>query len=765
MNAGTQQSSNTAKAEGTAGTSTESRSQTLIDAIPVLAWRARADGSAEFINQRWRDYTGMSLEQARDWGWSASLHPEDQERVSQSWRAIVATGEAGELVARLRRRDGVYRWFLFRVAPLLDDQERVVNWYGTHTDIEDRKLAEDCLRAEEQGLRLLLDRMPGMVSTMSATGEVEFANQRILDYMGITLEELRDWPKIIHEEDRARVVDGWTRAVQTGEPYEVEQRVRGADGTYKWFQTRAVARRDADGRVARWYVTLAETDSRRHAEDILRDSERALRLLFESLPGMIAVTGTDGMLEYVNRRLLEYGGRELDEVRAAGWTSVLHPDDVEPALRKWQHCMATAQPMDARFRIRRFDGAYRWFDSRTEPLFDERGRVLRWYGILWDVEDRVQAELALQERERELRMLIDGFPGMIGVTGAEGVHEFANRRALEFLGVELRQMAGGWAPYILPDDLPGILPPWRHSLATGEPFDVTFRMRRFDGVYRWIHSHAEPLIDAQGKMVRWYSLMVDIDDQKHAEADLRASQAELAHVTRVSTMGELTASIAHEVSQPLSAVVNNASACLGLLPDAPAFAEVHDALKDIVDDADRASAIIARIRQLARRVAVESTLLNLTHVVSDVLPLARHEAEARRVVMCAELSGDLPPVVGDRVQLQQVLLNLIVNGMDAMSRVAEPQRTLTIRARCDTDGHGVVVSVQDTGVGFADADTERLFEAFYTTKGDGLGMGLAISRSIIAAHGGHLWAEPNDGAGATFSFRLPAAEPAPRRSA
>jgi signal transduction histidine kinase len=244
----------------------------------------------------------------------------------------------------------------------------------------------------------------------------------------------------------------------------------------------------------------------------------------------------------------------------------------------------------------------------------------------------------------------------------------------------------------------------------------------------------------------------------HAFAELRASQASLAHVTRLLTVGELTASIAHEVNQPLTAVVNNANACLLLLPDdVPELDEIRDALTGIIDDAGRASAVVTRVRQLARDAPVEARPLDVRDIIADVVTLARYESTTRRVSLRTELADELPPVLGDRVQLQQVLLNLVMNGLDAMSTVEESQRVLTIRARRSArDGTPeTLISVSDVGIGFEREAAGRLFDAFYTTKPQGMGLGLAISRSIIAAHGGRLWAEPNAGPGATFVFSMP----------
>jgi hypothetical protein len=268
------------------------------------------------------------------------------------------------------------------------------------------------------------------------------------------------------------------------------------------------------------------------------------------------------------------------------------------------------------------------------------------------------------------------------------------------------------------------------------------------------------LLDEQGKILKWYGTNTDIDDRKRAEEALRTSHAALAHVSRLTTMGELTASIAHEVNQPLAAVVNNANACMSLMPDgAPDLAEVREALAEIIEDADRASDVIARVRQLAKRAPVEKSLLDLGDVVKDVLALARYESAARGIAIRTDLPADLPCVSGDRVQLQQVLLNLVINGMDAMNTVEESKRVLMICGRRETrDGMPeTCLGVQDSGAGIKHEEMDRLFEAFYTTKPQGMGMGLAISRSIIEAHGGRLWAEPNRGSGATFMFSLPVA--------
>jgi PAS domain S-box-containing protein len=363
----------------------------------------------------------------------------------------------------------------------------------------------------------------------------------------------------------------------------------------------------------------------------------------------------------------------------------------------------------------------------------------------------------------ELRTILDRIPTLVWRSDDDGSAELFNWRWLEYTGMSADEASGGgWTAALHPDDVARVLEQWREIMASRRPGHLEARLRRADGTYRWFQVRALPQRDAEAGIVRWYALLSDIEDRKRVERTLAESELELARVTRLVTMGELTASIAHEVNQPLGAVVNNANACLVLSSQTdPPLDEIREALAEIVEDADRASAVIARVRQLATKAPLERTRLDLRTVVADALALARHESERRRVTLRSELPADLPCVVGDRVQLQQVLLNLVVNGIEASSTVEESRRVLTIgghRAVRD-DKPEVVVSVQDAGVGVTPERAAKLFQAFYSTKPEGMGMGLSISHSIMVAHGGRLWVESNDGPGATFLFSVPEAAP------
>jgi PAS domain S-box-containing protein len=380
-----------------------------------------------------------------------------------------------------------------------------------------------------------------------------------------------------------------------------------------------------------------------------------------------------------------------------------------------------------------------------------------------DVTERRRAEEAPRRSENYLaeaqRLSHTGSWARSSATGETGYWSEECRR---LMGYEPHDAPPSFETYLQrvhPDDQARVREIVETAGREKVDYQVDYRLIHPGGEIRDIHTTGHPVFSPSGDLVEFVGTVMDVTERKRAEEALRRAQAELAHITRITTMGELTASIAHEVNQPLTAVVNNANASISLLPkDTPGFEEVREALAEIIDDANRASDVIARVRQLAKRTPIEKSLLDLKDVVSDVLALARYELATRRVTIRIDFPRDMPSVSGDRVQLQQVLLNLVMNGMDAMNSVEEQNRILVLFGKHDATAGtpAVLLCVQDAGTGFKPEAMDRLFEAFYTTKTHGMGMGLAISRSIIEAHGGRLWAEPNKGPGATFSFTLPA---------
>jgi len=381
----------------------------VVDTIPTPVWSARSDGSADFFNQRWLDYTGLSAEEALNWGWRIAIHPDDLPRMLDTLREAVGSGKPFEVEGRFRRSDGAFRWFLFRGNPLLDESGRVVKWYGTNTDLEDRKCTEQALRSKEQGLRLIVDSIPGFVCTLNAAGEVELLNRQLLEYFGKTPEELKNWATgdAVHPDDLPRVIDAWRRSVETGEPYVLELRQRRADGVYRWFQSRALPARDTEDRITGWYMLLTDIHDRKCAEDALRSNEQSLRLIVDSIPGFVATLTAGGEIELVNRQTLEYFGKTLEELKNWAANGAVHPDDAPAMSEAWRRAIETGQPLDLESRSRRADGVYRWFQLRSLPQRDAEGRIVRWYNLVTDIDERKRAEDALAKAFEEIKRLKD----------------------------------------------------------------------------------------------------------------------------------------------------------------------------------------------------------------------------------------------------------------------------------------------------------------------------------------------------------------------
>ena len=364
---------------------------------------------------------------------------------------------------------------------------------------------------------------------------------------------------------------------------------------------------------------------------------------------------------------------------------------------------------------------------------------------------------ALRESEARFRSMADSAPMMIWMTDTGKRGEYFNKGWLDFSGRSMAQELGnGWAEGIHPEDLDHCLTTCNTAFDARESFNMEFRLRRRDGEYRWIADYGIPRYAPDGAFAGYIGSCMDISDGKRDELQLQEQRAELTHLSRVAVLGELTGALAHELNQPLTAILSNAQAAQRFLAQAPtSLSEVHEILKDIVDEDKRAGEVIRRLRALLKKGETQLQPLDLNDVVNEVLDLARADCISRGVALQRELAPSLPVVCGDRVQLQQVLLNLIVNACDAMNGCEPGNRRLTIATALNEDGM-VQVSVSDCGHGIPPNQLDRLFEPFYTTKAQGLGLGLTICRSIVAAHGGRLWAMNNPTGGAKLCVSLPA---------
>ena len=489
-----------------------------------------------------------------------------------------------------------------------------------------------------------------------------------------------------------------------------------------------------------------EIAEREQAEEALRRSEDRLRLVIDTIPQQIWSSPPDGSLDFFNAQWLSFKGFTQEEMQGQGWQRTLHPDDRERVVRAWRESVAKGTPYEQEERHQGANGQYRWFLARGVPLRDSQGQIIRWYGTNTDFEDR-------KEAEGRLRLVIDTLPAMVWSKLPDGSADFLNQRFLEYTGLSLKEgLDWGWMFNAFhPEDRAE--EEWRAAFAAGEPFEKEARLRRADGAYRWFLFRGVPQRDELGHVVKWYGTSTDIEDRRRAEEALLEAQDKLAHVTRTQAMGELAATIAHEVNQPLTAIVTNANFSLRQLKSSnPNLDELRAAITEIVNDGTRASAVISRIRGLLVTGSSRRTELEINEIIQDVITLLRNELTRNRVQLRTELAANLPRVQGDPVQLQQVLINLILNAIEAMRLSTEQPRKLVISSANNSDG--VLVQVQDYGPGIEPERAKLIFEPFFTTKTEGIGMGLSISRSIIESHGGRLWNVPLSH-GALFQFTLP----------
>jgi PAS domain S-box-containing protein len=483
-----------------------------------------------------------------------------------------------------------------------------------------------------------------------------------------------------------------------------------------------------------------------------------LRSIIDTIPIQVWRSRADGSAEFLNKCWLDYTGYSLEKGLGLGWYETVHPADLSGLLDSWQAVLASGGPGEGEARLRRFDGEYRRFLFRAVPVRDCDG-IIQWFGTNIDIDDQRLVEDRIRRGEKELQLAIDTIPVSMFRADPDGAMNFFNERWRDYTGLKIEDAVGWrWAERGLfhPDDVQNIIRAWRVVLTDNRAGEVEVRMRRFDGEYRWHLIRAHPLLDDHGNVLQWYGTNTDLEDRRRAEQALQKTQSQLAYVTRVTTLNQMVASIAHEVNQPLSAVVTNAEAGLRwLLKGEAGLEEVRSALQRIVADADRASAIIHGIRELSKKVDPIFTSLDINDVVREVVTLMGHEIVSHGVLLHTHLANGVLAALGDRVQLQQVLINLMMNAMEAMHSISTRPRRLSISTARDDTGN-ICVAVQDVGLGFDASNSNRLFEAFYSSKPQGMGMGLAICRSIIEAHGGKIWAANNADHGATFQISLKA---------
>jgi PAS domain S-box-containing protein len=749
--------------------------QAFLNVLPAYTWYSAPSGTLTFVNKRTAEYLGVPKDHPLRFGidigaqwddWVPLLHPDDQGEAREYLSNCLRSGEAGEHSYRVRSAQGDYQWFLTRFEPLRASDGTLLLWLGVTLDIEEHKRAEEALRESEYKLRQIIDTVPSLLWSAGPDGEPTHVSQRLLDYSGMRLEDFQrgGWEAFVHPADFPETAKAFYHAIQTGTSYQAVHRLRrAADGEYRWHHARGEPLRDREGRIAQWYGLSVDIDEGKKAEDRLRRSEAYLAEAQRLTHTGTAVYNETEIPYWSEEAARIFGFDPLHGIpsREAVWQRI-HPDDLDRVNENIERAVREKRSFANEFRIILPDGTVKHVEATNNPVFSVNEELLEIVATGVDVTERKRAEEALRESETKFRDYAETASDWFWEIGPD--YKFTLLTDNAFGSNPADRIGTACWDHAL--DLETEPEKWgliRAALDSHQPFrDFVYHVLGGNGSPMYVRASGKPVFDANGGFRGYRGTGTDVTALRTVEAEARESeqryrkaQLELAHANRVATMGQLTASITHEVNQPITAAVTYALAARRWLSaEPPNFHEVDDALSLIVKEGNRAGEVVGRIRALIKKAPARKDAVEINDAILEVIALTRTEAANNSVSVRTQLAEGLPHVQGDRVQLQQVLLNLIINAIEAMRDIGEKERELLISSRNEPDG--VSVEVRDSGPGFALADIDRVFEAFYTTKPSGLGLGLSICRSIIEAHNGRLWASPNVPRGAIFGFIAPA---------
>ena len=614
-------------------------------------------------------------------------------------------------------------------------------------------------------VRAIVDNIPALIAIHSRSGELEYSSRAALEYRGGDLAEMKQSPvRSVHPDDLPALIDAQQRSFTTGQPLEFELRLQRADGAYRWFQMRSVLVNDDYDGAARWYTVGTDIHERKTAEDALRRSETFL-LEVQRLSRSggwrydLATDRVESSPE-IQRAYAIQPGEDIS--RPPFWFDRIHPEDRPRVQAEFERCLLEKTDYRAGYRVVLTDGSIRYQYATGHPVTNDAGDVVEFIGASMDMTEqwlatteRGLAEEALRKSDERWRAVFENSAIGVALTDPSGRFLATNSAFQKMLGYTEEEIGELTFLELTHED-------YRESnwqlvteLLEGKrkQFQIEKQYRRKDGGLIWVSNNVS-LVPGTESMPRFLmALSEDITERKRTEETLRRTQAELAHVTRVASLGEMTASIAHEVNQPLAAVVANGHACLRWLSASPPnVPKAVEAAERIVKDGKDAGEVVRRVRALFKRTSFEKVPLELGEVIGEVLRLLDSYPARKHVSLDVLLDSGIPPVFADRVQLQQLVLNLMLNALEALEPVSGRVKQLSVRST-RAEGQQFVIQISDNGIGLD--DSVAAFEPFVTTKPEGMGLGLAICRSIVAAHEGTLSAARNVGFGTTFTVTLP----------
>ncbi|MEG4068358.1 PAS domain S-box protein [Microcoleus sp. Pol11C2] len=729
----------------------EGRYRSLIAATSQLVWTADAEGRC--VDQPgWRAYTGQTqAEMADGFGWLDAIHPDDRERTTQVWMEAVQTKTLYDVQYRIRGADGNYRYFQLRGVPILDEDGNLQEWIGTCSDIHDRKQAEDALKQSEGRYRSLIAATSQMVWITDAEGRCQ-DTPTFRAYTGQTVDEVVGfgWLDAIHPDDRERTSQLWMEAVQTKSLYDIEYRIRGADGNYRYFQARAVPILNEEGHIQEWIGTSSDIHDRKQAEDAIKQSEERYRSLIAATSQMVWISDAEGRCPDLPS-WRAYTGQTVDEVVGLGWLDAIHLDDRERTSQLWMEAVQRKSLYDMEYRIRGADGNYRYFQARGVPILDEDGSIREWVGASSDIHDRKQAEDAIKQSEERYRSLILAISQIVWTTDAEGrCQDSPSMRA--YTGqTEAEGVGFGWLDTIHPDDRERTVQVWMEAVQTRSLFEMEYRMRGTDGNYRYFQARGVPLLEEDGSLREWVGTCIDIHDRKQAEFVMAKAREAAEAASRAKS--EFLANMSHELRTPLNGIMGYAQ----ILQRSKVLNEEERSRIDVIYQCG--SHLLTLINDIldlskieAQKVELMPTDFHFPAFLQGVAEMCRIRAEIKGIHFLFPSSPELPiGIRADEKRLRQVLINLLSNAIKFTD-----EGSVTFIVSFATEGK-IRFEIRDTGTGIAQDQLQAIFQPFEQVgdrrrQTEGTGLGLAISKRIVELMGSTIQVQSEMNVGSIFWF-------------
>jgi PAS domain S-box-containing protein len=734
----------------------------LVENTAAVPWQADVETWAfTYVGPQAVKLLGYPLEQwyEKDF-WVSHLHPDDKDFAIKTCLTNSQRTEDFQFEYRMIAASGQSLW----VHDIVNCEHRSgkpVQLRGFMLDISERKRVEELLWESEGRLSLAAKAGNLALWVWDVVSNEVWVSEEGRSFFGWEQSEAINLARFIdtlHPDDREPARQAIHRSLERGDDYSVEYRVLVHDGAVRWIAARGAVEFGTDGKPLRMRGVAIDITERKHSEEALRESEERFRTMANAAPVMIWMSDPDKRCTFFNKGWLDFTGRTLEQELGDGWAEGVHLEDIDRCRDVYASAFDARREFTREYRLHRGDGKYCWVLDHGVPRFDTDGTFLGYIGTALDISEGKRSEETLNKERAFLRQVIDIDPNFIFAKDRDGRFTLVNQAVADAYGTTVEGLIGKTDADFNPNRAEV---EYFHHVdldvidTLQERFIPEECLTDARGQIRWLQTVKRPIVERDGVANQVLGASTDITRRKEAEAELRQQRDELAHLIRVSTMGELATSLAHELNQPLTAILSNAQAAQRFLAANPADVnEVTEILRDIVEDDNRAGQIIQKMRAMVKKDELKFSTLDLTALISDVVLLVRSDAVLHNVIVSVQLNAGLPPVRGDKVQLQQVMLNLLLNAFDAMKDCPPGERAVLVKTEPD-GAKRVKVSVADQGIGLASDRIDKIFQPFYTTKREGLGMGLSISRSIIEAHGGKLWAENNSDRGATFYFTVP----------